>query len=516
MELTKFASHTRLLALLVVWLAVVGCSPNESGRLDNQGPAAPGSERSIADDSAYPVDDAAVDPGPRLLVPADGAAPDRFDLETSPSPPWDEDDTNHPYQPVSIPLGIAGPSLDSASEPNSDAASCCEHPPLDEPVRRLPPITVTNSGGTDDEFPPRLTLRERHLTDDGFDTALPESDLPLQAPTAATIDDVPAFEAKFAPASQPTVAPPVEAAPETPHDPQWPERRPPQIATGALQAVAGKAEQRVRNAFVLAGRGAVYSARSELVATLRMVSQALDAQAATTGRSEALAAGLLALNEVDDFTPDGGRLGSQIDLRHVISGHRTAVLKDAVLKDAENESLTSLLVAQRYYTFAQEQLAFAGGRLPAASLALFGLGKLQTVEPARGSDGETSAIAKAMVFQQAALLVESRNFLAANELGVLLARVGQWSDARQVLRHGVTTHPQAELWKNLATVHQRLGETQLAHLAQREAARAAMQTRGPQADPQLDNGGGFVRWVPPQRFAQNVGQDTVILRSPAY
>ena len=63
MELTKFASHTRLLALLVVWLAVVGCSPNESGRLDNQGPAAPGSERSIADDSEYLADDAAVDPG---------------------------------------------------------------------------------------------------------------------------------------------------------------------------------------------------------------------------------------------------------------------------------------------------------------------------------------------------------------------------------------------------------------------------------------------------------------------
>ncbi len=512
MELTKFASHTRLLALLVVWPVVVGCSPNESARLDNRSPAAPGSERSIADDSEYLVDDAVVDPGPRLLAPVDGAAPDRIDPETSPSPPWDEDDTDHPYQPVSISLETAGPSLDSATEPNSGAASCPERPPLDEPLRRLPPITETNSGRSDDGPPPRLALRQRHLRVDGIDAASPESGLPLRAPTAPTIDGVPALYGKPVPASPPTVAPPV--MPHAP--PQWPERRPPQVAAGALQAVADEAEQRVRNAFVLAGRGAVYAARAELVATLRMVSQALDAQAASTGRSKALAAGLLALNEADDFTPADGQFGSHVDLRHVISGHRTAVLKDAVLKDAETESLTSLLAAQQYYTFAQEQLAIAGGRLPAASLALFGLGKLQTAQSAQGSDANTSAIAKAMVFQQAALLVESRNFLAANELGVLLARVGQWSDARQVLRRGVTMHPQAELWKNLATVHQRLGETHLAHLAQREAERATMQTGNPQADPRLDDGGGFVRWVSPQRFAQNVGQDTVIPRSPTY
>jgi hypothetical protein len=241
-----------------------------------------------------------------------------------------------------------------------------------------------------------------------------------------------------------------------------------------------------------------------------MISQSLDAQDETSLHSEALAAGLRALSEVDDFAPYKGQFGPQVDLGHVISGHRTALLKDAA-----PGSLTPMLAAQRYYTHAQEQLATAAGRLPTASLALYGLGKLQMALPAGNSDAETAAVAKAMVFHQAALLAEGRNFLAANELGVLLARVGQWNDACRVLRLGLTTHSQAELWRNLAKVHQRLGEVQLASLAQQEAERAASRQRGPGRSPALDNGGGFVRWVSPQAFAQAVGGDATVPLAPA-
>lgn len=531
MELRTFASKTRLILLLGLWLPFVGCSSKESSRFEEPQAAARQPEFSEESDSAHPADDAEVDPVPRLLWAAEEAAADPSypDLTMTASSPGEEGDASQPFEPVSIPLEVTGPSLEPALTDDSPADSLDKRPVFEETVRRLPPVAANHPDNAAGDLSPRLTLRNEPPSDDELGAAPPEDNPPLQAPVLPTVPTMPTAEGPAAPHENPIAEPEQDAAsqpvsrpaaatsagPKPPlapaADPEPAEQRRPEIANGALQAVAAKAEQRARGAFVLAGRGAVYSARAELVDTLRMVAEALDAQSAMTQRSDALAAGLNALKEVDDFTPRGGQPERRVDLRHVISGHRTDVLKDA-----DHESLTSLLAAQAYYTYAQEKLAVAGGRLPAASLALFGLGKLQMAQPARGADPETSTIAKAMVFQQAALLVESRNFLAANELGVLLARVGQWNDARRVLRHGVATFPQAELWKNLATVHGQLGEMQLAQLAHREAERAAMQTRGWQASHELDNGGGFVRWVTPQRFAQSVGQDTAIPRSPTY
>jgi hypothetical protein len=130
--------------------------------------------------------------------------------------------------------------------------------------------------------------------------------------------------------------------------------------------------------------------------------------------------------------------------------------------------------------------------------------------PAIGSDDQTAATAKAMVYYQAAMMVEPRNFLAANELGVLWARVGQWQDARQVLQHGVTVQPNPALWRNLAAVHRRLGEEQLARLAENEWRLAVQQERATGSVAGLDDGNGFLRWVLPQNFSQSLGADTAV------
>ena len=92
-----------------------------------------------------------------------------------------------------------------------------------------------------------------------------------------------------------------------------------------------------------------FAARTEFVQSLRLLSQALDVQHGTSRHSQALAAGMRALDEAEDFVPRGSRLEADLDLSMLISGHRTPVLKEANAKE-----LSPLVAQQRYYSYAQK------------------------------------------------------------------------------------------------------------------------------------------------------------------
>jgi hypothetical protein len=168
-----------------------------------------------------------------------------------------------------------------------------------------------------------------------------------------------------------------------------------------------------------------------------------------------------------------------------------------VLKGESVENTSPLVALQRYYTYAQEQFTIAGGEQPAASLALYGLGRQQSLMNT-GADARLSRSApRAMVFHQAALSVDSANYKAANELGVLLARFGSYEEARNVLAHSVRVCSQPQSWQNLAIVHQRLGELEL---AQQAASQAKLATRGGAAH----DADSPVRWVEAAELANSV------------
>ena len=99
-----------------------------------------------------------------------------------------------------------------------------------------------------------------------------------------------------------------------------------------------------------------------------------------------------------------------------------------------------------------------------------------------------------MTLYQAALLAEPRNFLAANELGVLLAENGSLSRARELLEHSARLWPQALTWQNLAVICDRLGETRQAELAR---AKAVSLKESGQTGVQSP-----VRWVDGETFAR--------------
>jgi tetratricopeptide (TPR) repeat protein len=344
-------------------------------------------------------------------------------------------------------------------------------------VEAIPPASPQSAKGPDAAFPPatdpwiepQLPTPQPEAV--GPELTLPQSESPA-AERSIIKHEAPIGDSPMRPAGESNAARP------SPHD--------------SLSAVDSRARRTVEHALLLAERGAMYTARADLVQTLQLIAQALDAAQGTQIHTDSLAAAFRALEEGETFQARGSRPEAMPNVKVLVRGHRTPVLKDADL-----ERLTALQAMQGYYTFAQEQFAVAAGRRPAASAALYGLGKLHMALPASPAGGPARDLPKAMVYHQAALLADPRNHLAANELGVLLARYEQWEEAKLVLLHGLSVHPLPQTWHNLAEVHQRRGETSLASQARFELEQLTRTNPGLS----LPQRGPNVRWLTPAEFA---------------
>ncbi len=306
--------------------------------------------------------------------------------------------------------------------------------------------------------------------------------------------------------STPVESTPIEPTPveQTPALIEEPALLPPpnavHIRSRELELLAREADLHTRRAFELAGRKAYFSARAEFITALRLVAQGLDNEYQTDRHSRALAAGLTALDEAGDFLPRGGQLEANLDMATIAAGHRTPVLR-------ENAGRVSPMVAMGvYFTFAQEQLSLAAGSEVAASMALYGLARLHSV---LGDESTTvpAAKPKAMALCQAAILAAPANYLASNELGVLLAQGGRYDEARLAIEHSLTINSKSPTaWHNLGVVYEHLGESGRA-----QRAHALAQQGGSMKTPAL---AGPVRWLPPQAFAGIPASKSEMAASP--
>lgn len=248
-----------------------------------------------------------------------------------------------------------------------------------------------------------------------------------------------------------------------------------------------------REAEDLASRGAYYAARAKMIKSLRIITQTLDSQKTGKHHSEALGRAKQAFREVGDFAPRGSLLEAELDVARIISAHRTKIFQDVNV-----EHLTPLAVRQKYLEYAQRQFAEACDGLPIGSYALYGVGRVYAVMARSDIDKQMLCLPKALTLHQAALLVDSNNVQAANELGVLLAEFGQLKDARRALRHALSIESRPEIWMNLAVVHQRLGESELALEARENGT--LMASRQADQEPRNDNAG--IKWVDPKTFSE--------------
>lgn len=259
----------------------------------------------------------------------------------------------------------------------------------------------------------------------------------------------------------------------------------------SLRSVDLQAQQKLVRAQELAGRGAAWSARGELLDVLRMIAEACDSMRQSEEFRRSLRNGLEALREVEDFAPKQGNAGREINVPVIVAAHRTPALKGAPV-----DHLTPLAAQQEYLSYAQRQLAAAAGGTVSGSAALYGLGRLQETVSTTSAGGRSPIAApRAMALYQAALLADRTNHLAANELGVLLAKYGENAAAKQILIHSLQTQQQAVTWNNLAIVHDRLGERDLAQKARLAGQQIATKTGSTAGAAER------VRWVDAATFA---------------
>lgn len=257
-----------------------------------------------------------------------------------------------------------------------------------------------------------------------------------------------------------------------------------------LKPITEQVNQITRQGFRLAERNALFAAKDQFIQALRLGAQGLDSRDGGDRHLRDLNSALTALEEAEDFAPKNGTLVETLNVSELVAGHRTPVLQQY-----STQGLSSMEALQHYYQYAQQQLVAATGELRGSADAYFGLGKVHSALTQEAGPLNQLHAARAIVFQQTAYAINPEHDKAANELGVLLARHGQWQEAKKALLQSVRVQARPETWHNLAVVHQRMGEHDLAQRAQWEQQRLAGG-----GVPAAANGG--VQWVDAPQFAR--------------
>lgn len=273
------------------------------------------------------------------------------------------------------------------------------------------------------------------------------------------------------------------------------------IVVGLPDSVAHKAVHNIEYGKSLSRRGAAFAARQEFYSSLRILAQSHDTRAGGTAYTRALRDSIIALKEAEDFIVSDTETQIGLNVDAVVEGHSTKVIPAS-----EAVHMTAIGAMQRYFAFASNQLRVASGQNAVAAEALYCLGKLHTVQAKFGANSSKLDMAKAIVFHQAAMASDASNFRSANELGVLLANSGRLQESQEMLKRSLQIQQLPQAWKNLAVVHQRAGENQLAQLAQQEFLISSnQQSAGMVQD--------TIRWVEPTAF--NQGTPLELRKGPA-
>lgn len=272
----------------------------------------------------------------------------------------------------------------------------------------------------------------------------------------------------------------------------------------AEDELSARFQPRVREAFTLARHGALHAAKGRFEELLSELARAKDASQMTDRHARALAAGLRALREADDFTSTNN---NPPEPQAIAAGHLTPMLHEG----SHEWTLPHEAIAM-YHLYAQQKMAAAVSGEQAGSMMLFGLGKINAQLAER--DHMPQAIRKSLTMYRSAVAAHQMNYLAANEAGVLLARSGRYRQSLPLLNIAAQIGGSSATHRNLAHVHSKLGNTQLATQHQHVAVQVARRemVRG-----QLSTERG-IAWVSPEEFNRRshaAGATSLAKRSPA-
>gem|GEM_PF-6694301 len=339
---------------------------------------------------------------------------------------------------------VADPAATSAFETRVNAALQSTAP------RRLPPPEIANRP-----------------------QPAPRADVPLRA-ASPTADSAPRSEGRVAEGSPPTAT---------------------GVRSPGSTRVTLLVADQYRRAMGMAEKGALYAAEEQLLQTLWLIAQAGDEAADSHRHTEALTSALLAWREAEDLAPAIGPTVTSSHVKLLIDSHRTPLPPEL-----EEGPVQALDVLQAYFAFAQDRMLEAVGHEPAATHVLYGLGRLQTAPTRLTTPRLRLGGAKAIAILQTALDVDERNYAAANELGVLLARCGRLEESRATLLQAASVVGEPEVWENLVAVGHRLGDGNLVRHANTQLL-AARERRARGESPSAAPSASQIHWVTPETFA---------------
>lgn len=232
----------------------------------------------------------------------------------------------------------------------------------------------------------------------------------------------------------------------------------------------------------LARRSATRLAKEEFTKGLRIISEASDNQYGAATHMTALQQGFQAMREAEDFDSAEGVLEW--------NPHRIAETHDTpMIRQKHYQPNTPSQARRAYLIYAQDRIVQAVDKDPIASELLYALAKIHLVDAMYASPGQPLDYARAAVLFQCSLIINPEHVRSANELGVILARSGQWNDAKVLFQNAVRVDAGfAEAWRNLEKAHRELGETHFAELAHQEGQKA---TQGQIQPVQLLEAGQF-------------------------
>lgn len=231
-------------------------------------------------------------------------------------------------------------------------------------------------------------------------------------------------------------------------------------AIGSVQSIeAGKS---------LARAGTFAEAEQHFLAALRILAADHDRNTRSDLYTRTLERGVTALNEIRNFASVSHSGEVNPDLQSIQPWHPSNGPASGKLP-----ALNATDSMEIHANFAQQQLELGAGHNVVSAEALYCLGKLMTAQSLSHPPNGDLLARKAMVFHQAALACDPRNYRSAHELGVLLADLGNLAQSESLLRQSLEIQPTASGWKNLARLHQRMQEPRQAELAFAEARRLA-------------------------------------------
>lgn len=396
----------------------------------------------------------------------------------------------------------------AATRPISTQNSSVGHAVAESPIPEPDSFTVHNRFFRNEASPQTVSFPKTPSTNqlEKIKTAEPEvvaKPLPRQLPQARQGDiaaKIPASEAapvRFDRGVRKANWTEIEATPKV--DPVTnfrPLQQPTLLGRRANPQVEARAREQIQYGQSLARRRAYFAAREEFIRALLLIASSYNAESNSTAHPERLAQGLIAIDELGDFTTANGALLQQKILTHT----------SRLLTPPDIAAIQPMQAIGLYSNFSENQIAQAIGFSPAGSEALHALGKLESMVP----EADRNQV-KTFVFYRAAIKVNPSNTVCANDLGVLLFNMGRLEESESALRAAIGSSQSQLSWNNLAMVHsqraahansqeERDRQLSLARLAAQQSEKFAVHPENGQ--PNRD-GLNSTQWATPNEFQNN-------------